>query len=434
MTDSISKALFAAAQQRIPGGVNSPVRAFGSVGGEPVFVQRAKGPYLYGADGTAYVDYVGSWGPMILGHAQPDVVRAIQEAATLGCSYGAPTAAETDIAEAIADAFPCMEMSRLVSSGTEATMGALRVARGFTGRDLVVKCVGAYHGGADYLLVKAGSGLATLGEPDSSGVPAAIASTTRLVEYNDIEGLRALFAAEGDQIAAVIVEPVAGNMGCVPPELPWLQALRDVTYQYGSLLIFDEVMTGFRVARGGAQALYGIIPDLTCLGKIVGGGLPVGAYGARREIMSKVAPLGPVYQAGTLSGNPLAVAAGLTTLGLLRRPGLYEELGATSAALADGLAQVAAAAGAQVVIQRVGSMLTVFFTDAPVRDWPSAARCDRKAFAVWHAMLLANGVYWPPSQFEAAFVSVTHDAETLATTLAAAEIAFAAARAHSAAE
>ncbi|MBK6577590.1 MAG: glutamate-1-semialdehyde 2,1-aminomutase [Sandaracinaceae bacterium] len=434
MTDANSKALFAAAQLRIPGGVNSPVRAFGSVGGEPVFIQRAKGPHLYGADGSAYIDYVGSWGPMILGHAQPDVVRAIQEAATLGCSYGAPTAGETDMAEAIADAFPSMEMSRLVSSGTEATMGALRVARGFTGRDLIVKCVGAYHGGADYLLVKAGSGLATLGEPDSGGVPAAIAATTRLVEYNDVAGLQALFAAEGAQIAAVIIEPVAGNMGCVPPDAAWLKALREVTYQYGALLIFDEVMTGFRVARGGAQALYGIIPDLTCLGKIVGGGLPVGAYGGRREIMSKIAPLGPVYQAGTLSGNPLAVAAGLTTLGLLRRPGFYEGLEASSAALADGLASAAALAGVAVVVQRVGSMLTVFFTDAPVRDWPSAARCSRGTFAVWHAALLANGIYWPPSQFEAAFVSAAHDDETLSATLAAAQIAFAAARAHSDAE
>lgn len=428
MTDANSKALFALAQQRIPGGVNSPVRAFGSVGGEPVFVQRAKGPHLYGADGNAYIDYVGSWGPMILGHAQPDVVLAIQEAATLGCSYGAPTAGETDMAEAIADAFPTMQMSRLVSSGTEATMGALRVARGFTGRDLIVKCVGAYHGGADYLLVKAGSGLATLGEPDSAGVPAAIASTTRLVEYNDIEGLRALFAAEGAQIAAVIIEPVAGNMGCVPPQLAWLHALREVTTAAGALLIFDEVMTGFRVARGGAQALYGITPDLTCLGKIVGGGLPVGAYGGRRDVMSCIAPLGPVYQAGTLSGNPLAVAAGLTTLGLLRRPGFYEALEASSAALAEGLAAAALAQGVTVVVQRVGSMLTVFFTDSPVRDWPSASRCDRAAFAAFHGALLANGVYWPPSQFEAAFVSAAHDETTLAATLAAAEIAFAAAR------
>ncbi|MCA9575055.1 MAG: glutamate-1-semialdehyde 2,1-aminomutase [Sandaracinaceae bacterium] len=434
MTDATSKALFAAAQQRIPGGVNSPVRAFRAVGGEPVFVQRANGPFLYGADGTAYVDYVGSWGPMILGHAQPDVVTAIQEAATLGCSYGAPTAGETDMAEAIADAFPSMEMTRLVSSGTEATMGALRVARGFTGRDLVVKCVGGYHGGADYLLVKAGSGLATLGEPDSGGVPASIAATTRLVEYNDVDGLRALFAAEGAQIAAVIIEPVAGNMGCVPPDPEWLAALRTETLEHGALLIFDEVMTGFRVARGGAQALYGITPDLTCLGKIVGGGLPVGAYGGRREIMSKIAPLGPVYQAGTLSGNPLAVAAGLTTLGLLREPGLYEGLEAASASLEAGLVQAAADAGVVARVQRVGSMLTVFFTDAPVRDWPSADRCDRRAFGAFHASLLAHGVYWPPSQFEAAFVSTAHDAEVLATTLRAAQQAFKAVRAQSASE
>ena len=431
MTDATSKALFAAAQLRIPGGVNSPVRAFGSVGGEPVFVQRAQGPFLYGADGAAYVDYVGSWGPMIVGHAHPDVVAAVQEAATLGCSYGAPTAGETDMAEAIADAFPSMEMSRLVSSGTEATMGALRVARGFTGRDLIVKCVGGYHGGADYLLVKAGSGLATLGEPDSGGVPASIAATTRLVEYNDVAGLTALFAAEGQQIAAVIIEPVAGNMGCVPPDPAWLTALRALTREHGALLILDEVMTGFRVARGGAQALYGLTPDLTCLGKIVGGGLPVGAYGGRRDVMSKVAPLGPVYQAGTLSGNPLAVAAGLTTLGLLREPGFYEGLEASSAALAGGIEEAAAAAGVSVRVQRVGSMMTVFFTDQPVRDWPSAAACDRGAFAIWHATLLANGVYWPPSQFEAAFVSAAHTPATLAKTLEAVALALRAVRAQS---
>ncbi len=434
MTDATSKALFEAAQKRIPGGVNSPVRAFGSVGGEPVFVQSAKGAYLTGADGTRYVDYVGSWGPMIVGHAHPDVVKAVQQAAALGCSYGAPTAGETDMAEAIYDAFPSMEMSRLVSSGTEATMGALRAARGFTGRDLIVKCIGGYHGGADYLLVKAGSGLATLGEPDSGGVPAAIASTTRLIEYNDIEGLKQLFEAEGDAIAAVIIEPVAGNMGTVPPDATWLEALRTITRDHGTVLILDEVMTGFRVARGGAQARYGVTPDLTCLGKIVGGGLPVGAYGGRRDIMSKIAPLGPVYQAGTLSGNPLAVAAGLTTLGLLREEGVYEQLEASGAALEAGLAQAAQGAGVQVQIQRVGAMLTVFFTDTPVRDWPSAERCDRGAFAIWHATLLAGGIYWPPSQFEAAFLSLAHDAETLERTLEAAKVAFAAVHARSTTE
>ncbi|MEM9861592.1 MAG: glutamate-1-semialdehyde 2,1-aminomutase, partial [Myxococcota bacterium] len=310
MTDVISSALFERAQKRLPGGVNSPVRAFRSVGGDPVFVKSAKGATLVGADGKEYVDYVGSWGPMILGHAHPEVVGAVTEAAALGTSYGAPTEGEIVIAEAIAEAYPNMEMSRMVSSGTEATMAALRVARGYTGRDVIVKCVGGYHGGADYLLVKAGSGAATLGEPDSAGVPEKIAATTALLPFGDADAARALFAERGHEIAAIIIEPVAGNMGCVPPPAGWLEALRELCTESGALLIFDEVMTCFRVAYGGCQERFGVRPDLTCLGKIVGGGLPAGAYGGPVEIMSKVAPLGPVYQAGTLSGNPLAVAAG----------------------------------------------------------------------------------------------------------------------------
>ncbi|MCA9601746.1 MAG: glutamate-1-semialdehyde 2,1-aminomutase, partial [Myxococcales bacterium] len=322
MGNERSRALFDRAKKVLPGGVNSPVRAFRAVGGEPRFIERAFGSTLVDADGNEYVDYVGSWGPMILGHAHPEVLDAIESAMRRGTSFGAPTALEVEMGELIAELVPSMPVSRMVSSGTEAVMGALRVARGFTKRSLIVKFDGNYHGGADYLLVKAGSGAATLGVPDSAGVPPGIANTTLIANYNDLASVEALFDTHGRDIAAVIVEPVAGNMGCVPPDPEWLAALRTETLEHGALLIFDEVMTGFRVARGGAQALYGITPDLTCLGKIVGGGLPVGAYGGRREIMSKIAPLGPVYQAGTLSGNPLAVAAGLTTLGLLREPGL----------------------------------------------------------------------------------------------------------------
>ena len=429
MADAKSKELFERAKRVIPGGVSSPVRAFRAVGGEPVFIREARGPFLVGADGTEYVDYVGSWGPMVLGHAHPDVIAAITDAASRGVSYGAPTEGEVRMAELIAELVPSMEMSRLVSSGTEAVMGALRVARGFTGRDLVVKCAGCYHGGADYLLVKAGSGAATFGVPDSGGVPAAIASTTTIAAYNDPEGMRALFAERGTEIAAVIVEPVAGNMGCVPPEPGWLETLRELTKQHGALLVFDEVMTGFRVALGGAQAKYGITPDLTCLGKIVGGGLPVGAYGGRREIMEKVAPVGPVYQAGTLSGNPLAVAAGMATLERLRTPGTYEKLDALGDRLAAILRETARAAGAKCVVQSVGSMVTPFFTDAPVRTWDDAAKCDTKAFGRWHAAMLDNGVHWPPAQYEAGFVSLAHDDDALARTERAAKVAFAIARA-----
>ena len=424
MSDPISAKLFERAQKHIPGGVNSPVRAFGPVGGEPVFITSASGPFLVGADSRRYVDYVGSWGPMILGHAHPEVVSAIQDAASRGSSFGAPTEGEVEMAERIYALYPSMEMSRLVSSGTEATMGALRLARGYTGRDLIVKCVGGYHGGADYLLVKAGSGLATLGEPDSGGVPKAIAGTTLLLPYNDPEALADLFAERGDEIAAVIIEPVAGNMGCVPPEAAWLEALSRVTKERGALLIFDEVMTGFRVGLGGAQARYDVRPDLTCLGKIVGGGLPVGAYGGRREIMERVAPLGPVYQAGTLSGNPLAVAAGLKTLELLSAPGVYERLEALGARLEAMIVEAASEAGVTCTVQRVGSMLTVFFTEGRVSGWDEAAACDREAFARWHGALLKAGVYWPPSQFESAFLSLAHDDEAMEITQAALREAF----------
>ena len=426
MADPISQELFLRASRVIPGGVNSPVRAFRAVGGEPVFIQSAHGPMLVGADGTEYVDYIGSWGPMVLGHAHPDVVAVIQDTATKGTSYGAPTEAEITMAERIRDAVPTMEMSRLVSSGTEATMGALRVARGYTGRDLIVKCIGGYHGGADYLLVKGGSGLATLGEPDSAGVPEAIASTTLLVPYNDAYALEKLFSERGSEIAAVIIEPVAGNMGCIPPDPEWLEALRTQTQEHGALFICDEVMTGFRVAWGGAQALFDIQPDLTCLGKIIGGGLPVGAYGGRRDIMEKVAPVGPVYQAGTLSGNPLAVAAGLATIEHLLRPGVYEDLEQKGAQVQSMLEQHAGVAGVPITVQRVGSMLTAFFRGKPVRNWDEASDTDREAFGRWHAALLDHGVYWPCSQFEAAFISLAHDADVLERTGRAFKAAFAA--------
>ena len=425
MSDEVSKGLFERASKVMPGGVNSPVRAFKAVGGDPVFIREARGATLVGADGTEYVDYVGSWGPMILGHAQPDVVAAIEDAAGRGSSFGAPTEAEVVMAERIRDAVPSMEMSRLVSSGTEATMGAIRLARGYTGRDLIVKCIGGYHGGADYLLVKGGSGLATLGEPDSAGVPASIAGTTLLVAYNDIYFVEQIFNRYGAEIAAVIVEPVAGNMGCIPPDPDWLAALRTQTQNHGALLIFDEVMTGFRVAYGGAQERYDEIPDLTCLGKIIGGGLPVGAYGGQARIMEKVAPVGPVYQAGTLSGNPVAVAAGLQTMELLMRPGVYEDLERVGAEVQAMIESAASKYRVACVVQRVGSMLTAFFREGPVRNWDEAADTDRERFAKWHAELLKNGVYWPPSQFEAAFISLAHDAVALEVTRRAIDRAFA---------
>jgi glutamate-1-semialdehyde 2,1-aminomutase len=422
--DEVSKALFERASALLPGGVNSPVRAFRAVGNQPIFIRAARGAELIGADGTAYVDYVGSWGPMIVGHAHPEVIAAVQRAAERGTSYGAPTEAEIVLAERIRAAVPSMEMMRLTSSGTEAVMGALRAARGFTRRDLVVKFEGCYHGGADYLLVKGGSGLATFGEPDSAGVPAAIAGTTLVLPFNDLAAARQLFAARGHEIAALIVEPVVGNMGCVPPEPGFLAGLRALTSAASALLVFDEVMTGFRLAHGGAQALYGVRPDLTTLGKIVGGGLPVGAYGGRREIMQCVAPLGPVYQAGTLSGNPLAMAAGLATLELIAAPGFYQALERTSAELATILEDAAARAGVPLCVQRVGSMLTPYFQRGPVRNWSDAARSDTQRFARWHAAMLRHGVYWPPSQYEAGFVSSAHDAQALERTRNAAIASF----------
>ena len=426
MGDTTSEALFEEAKRWMPGGVSTPVRAFKAVGGHPIFVDRAEGPYLWGADGTRYVDFVGSWGPMILGHAHPEVVAAVQAAAAKGASYGAPTAQETELAKLVNSFFPSIERVRFVSSGTEATMGAIRVARGFTGRDLVVKLEGCYHGGADYLLVKAGSGLATFGVPTSAGVPDAIASTTVVLPYNDLAPIQQLLEDRGDEVAAIILEPVAGNMGCVPPNPGYLEGLRDLCTKHGSLLVFDEVMTGFRVAPGGAQERYGITPDLTCLGKIIGGGLPMGAYGGRTDIMKKVAPDGPVYQAGTLSGNPLAVAAGLTTLRLLREEGLYDRLEANGARLQASFTAAAEAAGKTVHVQRVGSMITPYFREGAVERWDDAAASDTEAFGRWHSAMIENGVHWPPAQFEAGFLSAAHDEDALAATEAAFEVALAA--------
>ncbi len=419
MSDPISKGLFERARALIPGGVNSPVRAFRAVGGEPVFIQRAQGARVYGEDGAAYIDYVGSWGPAILGHAHPDVVRAVQKAAEGGLSFGAPTAGEVRFAEAIRSMYPHLDKVRCVSSGTEATMSAIRAARGFTKRDLIVKFEGCYHGHADHLLVKAGSGLATFGEPDSGGVPEGIARTTLTLPFNDEAALRALFAARGGEIAAVITEPVVGNMGCVPPAEGFLQAIVSVCKEHGALSIFDEVMTGCRLARGGAQERYGVVPDMTTLGKIIGGGMPLAAYGGRAPIMDVIAPLGPVYQAGTLSGNPVAVAAGLATIERLDAA-LYEKLERLGASLEAGLADAAKRAGVQAVVQRVGSMITLFFTSGPVRSWADAKGADTKRFGSWHAGLLARGVYWPPSQFEAAFLSGAHTEDDVARTVSAA--------------
>lgn len=414
---------FAEARRLMPGGVNSPVRAFRAVGGTPFFVACGRGSRLEDVDGRSYIDYVLSWGPLILGHAPPAVVEAVREAAGRGTSYGAPTPGEVELARELQAAVPSLEMLRLVSSGTEAALSALRVARGFTGRTKIVKFEGCYHGHADSLLVKAGSGGATFGVPDSLGVPEALARLTLTVPYNDLDAVGAVLAAEGRDVAAVVVEPVAGNMGVVPPRAGFLAGLRELTLRYGALLIFDEVITGFRVAYGGAQARYGVTPDLTILGKIIGGGLPVGAYGGRREIMECVAPLGGVYQAGTLSGNPLAVAAGLATLRALREPGVYETLEARAGALEAGLREAAARAGVPVQVNRVASMLTAFFTPHPVTDWTTAARADRERYAAFFHGLLARGVYLAPSQFEAAFLSTAHSAEDVAATVAAAEAA-----------
>ncbi|HTQ57736.1 MAG TPA: glutamate-1-semialdehyde 2,1-aminomutase [Bryobacteraceae bacterium] len=417
MNRARSEALFQKAQQLIPGGVNSPVRAFRSVGGNPPFIARGEGSHLFDADGNEYIDYVGSWGPLLLGHRHPAIVSAVREALETGTSFGAPTEREVEMAEAIREAVPSMEMVRLVNSGTEATMSALRVARGFTGRDLIVKFEGCYHGHVDSLLVKAGSGLATLGIADTQGVPRGFTDTTLALRFNSVEAVEAAFRTHGGRIAAVIAEPVVGNMGCVPPQPGFLEALREITTRHGALLIIDEVMTGFRVAYGGAQARYGVRPDLTTLGKVIGGGLPIGAYGGRADIMSRVAPAGPIYQAGTLSGNPLAVAAGLAMLRYLKtHPEVYGELEAKSAAVAGG-------GPAGVTTNRVGAMFTWFFTDQPVTDWESAKRADTARFGAFHRRMLEQGIYLPPSQFEAAFVSAAHTDEDIRRTVEAARAA-----------
>ncbi len=420
-----SRYLFQEASRYFPGGVNSPVRAFRAVGGDPFFVASAHGSRITDVDGKSYIDYVGSWGPMILGHAHPQVVAAIQKAAEQGTSYGAPTGSETRLAQLVQAAFPSMERMRFVSSGTEACMSALRVARGFTRRDAILKFEGCYHGHADSLLVKAGSGAITFGVPDSLGVPADLAKHTLTLPYNDLEAVRALFAARGAEIAAIIVEPVAGNMGVVPPQPNFLAGLREVTSRHAALLIFDEVITGFRLAQGGAQETTGIRPDLTCLGKIVGGGLPVGVYGGRAEILEQVAPLGPIYQAGTLSGNPLAMAAGIETLTLLQAPGFYADLEAKGRRLAEGLAEAAATSRIPVQINRVGSMLTSFFTTVPVRDYGTAKTADTARYGAFFRALLERGVSLAPSQFEAAFISAAHTAQDLETTIAGAREALA---------
>ncbi len=425
-TGDRSRELFARAQKSIPGGVNSPVRAFKSVGGDPLFIARAAGARLWDADGREYIDYVGSWGPMILGHAHPEVLEAIARAATDGTSFGAPTEREVKFAEAVKAAVPSIELMRCVSSGTEATMSALRVARGFTGREKIVKIDGGYHGHADFLLAEAGSGAAMLGIPGSAGVPEGAARDTLVVPWNDLVAMRAAFElpANRGKIAAVIVEPVCGNIGCVPPAPGYLQALRELTTQHGAVLIFDEVMTGFRVAWGGAQALYGVKPDLTCLGKIVGGGLPAGVFGGRADIMSKLAPLGPVYQAGTLSGNPLAMAAGLKTLELLGKPGNYLRLETLGARLEAGLR--AATASLPIVLNRVGAMFTTFFSSAPVTDYASAKKSDTARFGRFFRAMLDRGIYLAPSQFEAAFLSLAHTEADIDRTIAAAKDALAA--------
>ena len=417
-----SQDLMKAAEKVMPGGVNSPVRAFRGVGGQPPFIARGEGARVTDADGKVYLDFVASWGPLVLGHAPAAVVEAITETARRGTSYGAPTELEVRMADAITAAFPSMEMVRLVSSGTEAAMSAIRLARGATGRDILVKFDGGYHGHADSLLVKAGSGGATFSIPDSKGVPAALAALTVTLAFNDIEGLRELFRRRGGEIAAVIVEPVAGNMGVVPPAPGFLETLREITAEHGALLIFDEVITGFRIAYGGAQERYGVNADLTCLGKIIGGGLPVGAYGGSRAIMEQVAPLGGVYQAGTLSGNPLAVSAGLATLSALRTAGVYDRLERLGAMAEGGLREAARKASIPITVNRVGSMLTGFFCAGPVTDWDSAAKADRKRYASFFHAMLERGVYLAPSQFEAAFVSLAHsDADLEHAARAAAE-------------
>jgi len=414
MSDSpISRGLYERALALMPGGVNSPVRAFGAVGGAPFFVERGEGAYVFDADGGRYVDFLGSWGPLILGHAPPDVVEAVCAAARKGTSYGAPHEGEVLLAEEVRAMMPGLDLLRMVSSGTEATMSAVRLARAHTGRARLIKFAGCYHGHADPFLVKAGSGALTFGVPDSPGVTPATVTDTLVADYNDLGSVRALLEAHGADVAAVIVEPVAGNMGCVPPAEGFLAGLRDLSDEHGALLIFDEVITGFRVAPGGAQELYGVKPDLTCLGKVLGGGLPVAAYGGRREIMQHVSPAGPVYQAGTLSGNPLAMAAGLATLRRLREPGTYELLERRGARLESILREAAAGAGVPLMVNRVGSLLGLFFNPGPVTCWDEVARSDRERFVKLFHGLLSRGVSIAPSAFEAMFVSTAHTEEVL---------------------
>ncbi|WP_150428167.1 glutamate-1-semialdehyde 2,1-aminomutase [Dechloromonas sp. CZR5] len=422
---SRNQQLFERAQKHIPGGVNSPVRAFRSVGGTPLFFQKGAGAKVQDADGKWYTDYVGSWGPMILGHAHPEVIAAVQAAVVDGLSFGAPTEKEVEIADLLCDLVPSMDMVRLVSSGTEATMSAIRLARGYTGRDILVKFEGCYHGHADSLLVKAGSGLLTFGNPSSGGVPAGTVETTMVLAYNDPQGLAEAFKTHGDKIAAVIVEPVVGNMNLIAPTPEFLKAMRDLTTQYGAVLIFDEVMTGFRVGPKSAQGLFGITPDLSTFGKVVGGGMPMGAFGGRRDIMEKIAPLGPVYQAGTLSGNPIATAAGLATLKLIQAPGFYESLTAKTKALCDGLVAAARKHGVAFSAQNIGGMFGLYFADACPASYDAVLACDKEAFnRFFHAMIDA-GHYFAPSAFEAGFVSAAHTDADIAATVTAADAWFA---------
>jgi glutamate-1-semialdehyde 2,1-aminomutase len=422
---SKSRALQQRAERVIPGGVDSPARAFKSVGGDPPIIVRGAGSRMWDADDNEYIDYVGSWGPLILGHAHPGVVAAIERATRDGASFGASTPSEAELAELVVEAMPSVEMVRFVSSGTEATMSAIRLARGYTKRDRIIKFEGCYHGHADSLLVKGGSGLATLGIPDSAGVPAEIAQLTTALPYNDISAVEEAFEKFSDKFACVIVEPVVGNMGCVPPAPDYLKNLRELCTRRGVLLIFDEVMTGFRLAYGGAQELFGIKPDLTTMGKIIGGGLPVGAYGGRRDIMNMVAPLGPVYQAGTLSGNPLAMAAGIATLKVLRekKSEIYPQIEKRASKLVDGILNAANKAGVKMTANRVGSMFTCFFADGPITDWTTASKADAKRFGRFHRAMLESGIYLPPSQFEAAFLSAAHSEADIERTIEAASSA-----------
>lgn len=430
MNLKLSEKAFKEAKEYMPGGVNSPVRSYKSVDSIPPFISSASGSHIYDIDGNEYIDYVLSWGPMILGHSHPEVIAALQEALPRGTSYGAPTVLETELAKRIQAFMPSIEMVRMVNSGTEATMSAIRVARGYTGRNKIVKFIGCYHGHSDGLLVKAGSGLATFGVPDSPGVPAGVVEDTFTIPYNDGEAVQTLFEQYGDEIAAVIVEPVAGNMGCVPPREGYLQTLREVTAAHGALLIFDEVMCGFRASSGGAQKRYNIHPDLTCLGKIIGGGLPMAAFGGRREIMEQVAPAGPVYQAGTLSGNPIAMTAGMATLSLLQRdPKVFLRIEQQTEKLCKGFEKLAAAANVPVQVQRVGSMFTVFFTSSAVTNFEEAEATSAKAFNIFFKVNLEHGIYYAPSRFESNFLSAAHSDKEIEKTLEVAEKAFAAIKA-----